>query len=536
MSEKPCRILIVDDSVEDRQVYRRRIAQDTSTAYEFLEASVGEEGLAISRRERPDCILLDYNLPDLNGLEFIERLRRQDGDAPTPVVMLTGQGNEAVAVDAIKKGAQDYLVKKVAGNDLRHIVHAAIDRVTLDIQLEERRKQVQQLAEERTRLIDQLQQQAAELREAARRKDEFLAVLAHELRNPLGPIRNATKILSLPPTTDCGHTEAREVIERQVAQMGRLIDDLLDVSRIARGKVLLRRERVDLAALARNCAVDHRQDIEAAGLTLALNLPDSPAWVNGDPTRLAQVIGNLLHNAAKFTDAGGTITLNVRGSDDSVVLTVIDTGIGMDADTLAHVFESFHQADTSLDRSRGGLGLGLALSKGLMELHGGRVNAESDGAGKGCRISFTVPAYEAAFTSDCVPAAKNSMASWRVLVIEDNLDAAKTLGALLRLYGHKSQIAHCGSQGLEAAREFRPEVVLCDIGLPGDMDGYDVARAIRGEADLQSMYLVAITGYGQEDDVQRARNAGFNLHMTKPVDPNRLENLLSTLSLPRQIA
>ncbi len=533
MGPTPCRILIVDDSAEDREVYRRCIVQDAAMPYTFLEASLGEQGLALCRMEKPDCILLDYNLPDLDGLEFIGRLRLQDGDATTPVVMLTGQGNEAVAVEALKKGAQDYLVKKLTGNDLRHVVHAAIDRVALSIQVETHRKEAQRLAEERNRLVDQLQKQAAELRESDRRKDEFLAVLAHQLRNPLGPIRNAARILGLPASTDCCHREAREVIERQVSHMGRLIDDLLDVSRIARGKVLLRRERLDLVELTRLTSNDHRAGIEAARLNLILNLPDSPAWIKGDPTRLAQIIGNLLHNSSKFTDAGGSITLSVTQRDGSAVLTVADTGIGMDASLLAHVFESFSQADQSLDRSRGGLGLGLALSKGLIELHGGRVDAASDGVGKGFRIALTIPIDPAPATTAAMPAANPPTTSWRVLVIEDNLDAAKTLSALLRLYGHMPCVAHSGVQGLQSARDFQPQVVLCDIGLPGEMDGYAVALAMRRDAGLRSAYLIAVTGYGQDDDVRQAHDAGFNLHLTKPLDPSHLQAILGALALPQ---
>jgi len=447
--------------------------------------------------------------------------------------MLTGHGNETVAVEALKKGAQDYVVKRLAGENLPGIVGAAIERVALSHQVEQQRREVQRLAEERTLLIDQLQQQTAELKEADRRKDEFLRGARHELRNPLGPIRNAAKILGLPPAPDGGHAQAREVIERQVAHMGRLIDDLLDVSRITRGKILLRRERVDLVALARDIASDHRAGIEAADLTLTLDLPGAPAWANGDPTRLSQIIGNLLHNATKFTDAGGSITLSLHRAGDSAVITVSDTGIGMDAKLLARAFESFNQADKSLDRSRGGLGLGLALSKGLIELHGGQVKADSDGAGKGSRITVTVPLDQSPARSSLAPSITKPAVSWRVLVIEDNMDAAKTLASLLRIYGHKTCVAHSGTQGIQTAREFKPDVVLCDIGLPGGVDGYAVAKTIRSDSDIRSAYLVAISGYGQDDDIQQSRDAGFNLHLTKPVDPARLQKLLAALCLPQ---
>lgn len=351
------------------------------------------------------------------------------------------------------------------------MLRRAIEIVALSAQREAARREVQRLAEERTGLIEHLERLAAELRETGRRKDEFLAVLAHELRNPLGPIRNATRILAVTPGAADSHAEARAVIERQVSHMGRLIDDLLDVSRIARGKVLLRRERLDLVDLARVTAEDHRGGIEAAGQTLTVRLPSAPMWIDGDPTRLAQVMSNLLHNASKFTNAGGSILLTLDGAGEAIAtIAATDTGIGMGAKLLAHAFESFHQADQSLDRSRGGLGLGLALSKGLIDLHGGQVRAESDGEGKGCRITFTVPQADLPAAAKDRSEAPRSATSWRVLVIEDNIDAARTLAVLLRHYGHEPRIAYSGAQGLAAAREFCPEVVLSDIGLPGDME------------------------------------------------------------------
>ena len=306
--------------------------------------------------------------------------------------------------------------------------------------------------------------------------------------------------------------------------------------RIARGKVLLRRERLDLTELTRATADDHRATIEQAGLNFTLELPDSPAWVQGDPTRLAQVIGNLLHNASKFTDPGGSISLSLRCQGDNAVVTVADTGIGMDAVLLAHAFEAFNQAEQTLDRSRGGLGLGLALSKGLIDLHGGHINAASEGDGKGTALRLSLPLAIAPAAVAPGGTADKPAASWCILVIEDNVDAAKTLGSLLRLFKHQAMVTYFGVQGLQVARDFHPDVILCDIGLPGGMDGFDVARAICADDKLRSAYLIAITGYAQEEDVQQAHAAGFNLHMTKPVDPNRLEKFLASLNLPQDAA
>ncbi len=376
------------------------------------------------------------------------------------------------------------------------------------------------------------------LREADRRKDEFLSMLAHELRNPLGPIRNALTVLQIAGPKVSPLVEAREMIDRQVTHMARLVDDLLDVSRVARGKIQLRKELCDLAVIARQTAEDYRGTLEASGLAVEVRLPGEPVWVQGDPTRLAQVISNVLHNANKFSDPGGRVVVSVEqeggsggsgGSGRWAVVRVRDTGIGMDAQTLARIFEPFSQADTSLDRSRGGLGLGLSLVKGIVELHGGEARAASEGLGRGTEIVLQLPA-------DSPPAGRGAAsralgpvpASRRVLVIEDNEDAAESMRMLLELLGHQVEVAHSGQAGLELARGLRPEIVLCDIGLPGGMDGYEVARAFRREPALAAAYLVALTGYGQQEDQQRAREAGFDLHAVKPVEIAILERVLAT--------
>ncbi len=380
---------------------------------------------------------------------------------------------------------------------------------------------------------------AEALREADRRKDEFLAMLGHELRNPLAPIRNAVQILR-----QAGHDEAllemaRGMIDRQVSHLARLVDDLLDVSRISRGKVLLRKERLDLAELVRDTVEDHRRGLEAGGLTVELTLSGGPLWVEGDGTRLAQVLGNLLNNAGKFTDPGGRVTVELSGGTQAgtsplgmagmAEITVEDTGIGMDPEMLERLFETFSQADRTLDRSRGGLGLGLALVKGLMELHGGEVQAGSAGLGRGSRFTLRLPlaaAAEATSREESVTPDRGA-ASRRVLVIEDNVDAAESMQMLLELSGFEVETAMDGRAGLEAARRFQPDVVLCDIGLPGGMDGYAVARELRADDALRPVRLIALTGYGQAEDRLRAYAEGFDLHLTKPVDPALLPDLLA---------
>ncbi|HEY0512605.1 MAG TPA: chemotaxis protein CheB [Thermoanaerobaculia bacterium] len=368
------------------------------------------------------------------------------------------------------------------------------------------------------------------LRDEARRKDEFLAMLGHELRNPLAPIRNCLHLLHSPQLSPAQSERALGTIERQVIHLTRLVDDLLDIGRISRGKILLRRERLDLAAAVRATVEDQRTGLEDAGLELALDLPGSPVWIDGDPTRVSQTFGNVLHNAGKFTDAGGRITISLREetAQGMAVLTMRDTGIGMDAEMLSRVFEPFSQADRALDRSRGGLGLGLSLVKALTELHGGSVQATSPGPGWGTEVVLRLPlASGAPETPSEVPPEEAPERSCRCLVIEDNVDAAESLGLLLRLAGHEAEVALEAVEGLEKARRSPPEVVLCDIGLPGSMDGYAVARAFRADPALRGAFLIALTGYGQEEDRRRALEAGFDAHLTKPADLDVLRRLLT---------
>jgi PAS domain S-box-containing protein len=368
------------------------------------------------------------------------------------------------------------------------------------------------------------------LREAHRRKDEFLAILAHELRNPLAPIRNAAEVLKMAGHDGPNTSRALGMIERQAAHMARLVDDLLDVSRIGRGKIHLRKERLDLTALVRLAVEDHRPLLASLPLEVRVDLPEHPLWVLGDATRLSQVVGNLLHNAGKFTDAGGQVFVRLAAEDNQAVLTIRDTGVGMEAGMLARLFEPFSQADRSLDRSRGGLGLGLALVKGLVELHGGNVAASSPGPGLGAAFAIRLPLVSAPVQAHSSPPSIGPAGrGLRILVIEDNLDAAESLRMLLELKGHEVDVVYAGQAGLDRARKVRPDLVLCDIGLPGGMDGYAVARALRGDEQLAGVVLIALTGYGQEEDRRRATEAGFDRHLTKPVDPADLTRFLDGL-------
>jgi PAS domain S-box-containing protein len=368
------------------------------------------------------------------------------------------------------------------------------------------------------------------LQEADRRKDEFLATLAHELRNPLAPIANSVELLRLAGGPDPEAQQARDIIDRQVRQLTRLVDDLLDVSRVSRGKITLRRRRVDLAGVVAQAVETSRPLIEAAGHELAVSLPEGPLLVEGDPARLTQAIGNLLNNAAKYTDGPGRIALDVTREGDRARVAVRDSGIGIPADMLTRIFELFAQVETGVDRAHGGLGIGLTLVRSLVELHGGTVEARSDGPGRGSTFDVRLPLAAAPAPdgrADGPAPGADGQASpgCRILVVDDNVDSAVTLARLLRRVGHEVEVAHDGPAALEAAARFRPGVMLVDLGMPG-MSGLEVARLVRERPDLAGTRLLAVTGWGQPEDRLRTRQAGFDHHLVKPVDLAALQSLL----------
>jgi PAS domain S-box-containing protein len=369
----------------------------------------------------------------------------------------------------------------------------------------------------------------ATLREADRRKDEFLAMLAHELRNPLAPIRNAAQILRLQGSSGQDLLWSADVIERQVHQMTRLVDDLLDVSRITRGKIELRKEAVELASVVRSAVEASRPLIEKWEHQLTVVVPPEPIRLEADATRLAQVLSNILTNAAKYTDQGGHIRLAVERLGDEVLVRVKDDGIGIPKDALPRIFDMFTQLPGSLDRSEGGLGIGLTLVRRLVELHGGAVEARSEGPGKGSEFIVRLPiARDAARLREPSVGDLTGVAPRRILVVDDNRDAAESLGMLLEMIGNEVRLAHDGLEAVTAAAEFRPDVVLLDLGLP-KLNGYEAARAIREGTGGDGVLLVALTGWGQEEDRRRSRAAGFDHHLTKPVDFEALRKLLASV-------
>jgi PAS domain S-box-containing protein len=381
------------------------------------------------------------------------------------------------------------------------------------------------------RHYEELQRVQQALRDADRKKDEFLAMLAHELRNPLAPIRNAVQLLQAkgPPTPELQW--ARGVIDRQVRLMARLLEDLLDVSRISRNTLEVRRERVDLAAVVEAAVETSRPVIEAARHELVIALPGEPIHLEADPVRLAQVFANLLNNAAKYSEDGGHIRLSAERQGDNVVVSVKDDGIGIAPEMLPRLFEIFSQDRPALVRSQGGLGIGLSLVKGLVELHGGRVEANSDGPGRGSEFIVYLPVAAEAPAPQPDRAGEGGgqppAARRRVLIVDDSRDNADSLAMLLQIMGHEVETAYDGEQAVESARLLQPEVVLLDIEMPR-LNGFDACRRIREQPWGRGMFLIALTGWGQEEDRRRTEEAGFNQHIVKPVDLNLLMKLLAS--------
>lgn len=380
---------------------------------------------------------------------------------------------------------------------------------------------------ERSRLERQTHEQAEALAELHHRKDEFLAMLSHELRNPLSAILNALHILRLQDTENPIQRKAKIVLERQVGQMAHLIDDLLEVSRVITGRIQLHRERLEMRGIVERALESARSQIEQRKHLLSVSLPAEPIWLEGDSTRLEQVVVNLLNNAAKYTDEGGQIWITVEQEGGEAVLRVWDTGVGIAPELLPRIFDLFTQANRTLDRSQGGLGIGLSLVQKLVELHGGTVEAYSAGLGKGSEFLVRLPTISPSEDPIApVETAKQTAQNSRVLVVDDNRDAADMLVMTLQLFGHEVRAAYSGQTALETAVEYQPDVVLLDIGLP-DMNGYEVARHLRQQPQTKDVRLIALTGYGQESDRQRSQDAGCEHHLVKPVDPHKLQELLA---------
>jgi PAS domain S-box-containing protein len=375
--------------------------------------------------------------------------------------------------------------------------------------------------------ITDIKASEAALREADRRKDDFLAMLGHELRNPLAGIVTGAQVLSM-LSLDSEAAEMQAVISRQATYMSRIVDDLLDVSRIARGKLRLRHQYANLRQLLQDTVEDYRKSRPLDQCELRVEIPDVDIWIWADSARLAQAFSNIVHNSYKFSEGPNVIKVELVPDLDASQATIVvsDGGIGMTPETIDRIFEPFNQADNSLERSRGGLGLGLALTKGLVHLHGGTVTASSEGLGRGAKFTITLPCVASPPTGDA-KAPLASSACERILIIDDRRDALLPLHKMLQMDGHIVAAALDGPSGISKAAEFRPRVVLCDIGLPGEMNGYAVSRALRAMPEMSSTYLVAVTGYGHEEARRMAKEAGFDYHLTKPLSKQQLRDLLA---------
>ncbi len=551
-ADRTVNILIVDDEPRNLLVLET-LLDDPS--YRVVRATSGQEALLALVADEFAVLVLDVRMPDMTGFQLAQLIKKRKKTARVPIIFLTAYYNEDQHVlEGYISGAVDYLHKPVNAAVLRSkvAIFADLHRKTRALELanaaltgevSERRSAERRLSElnetldrrvtERTQALHASE---AELREVDRRKDEFLATLAHELRNPLAPVRNAVQVLRLKVSDSPEIQWASEMIERQVKAMNRLIDDLMDVSRINEGKIELRLENVDLAQVLRDAVDTTRPLIDECGHRLHLALPDENLWLNADPVRLAQVFMNLLNNAAKYMDSGGEIQLCVCVEGEEVLVSVKDTGIGIASDRLESVFAMFSQEETALSRSRGGLGIGLALTQRLVAMHGGSIFARSKGLGHGSefvvRLSLASACHNALRVEreQGLPGGKPLADSeLRILVADDNHDAADTLTVLLEVMGHTVQQVHDGEAAVQAAAAFDPHIVLLDIGMPR-MNGYEACSEIRRNAGGAARTMVAITGWGQPEDRRKSQEAGFDKHLVKPVDPQDLENLIEGFS------
>jgi signal transduction histidine kinase len=495
------RIVLADDNAD----MRGYVAELLGRHYDIEAVADGQQALEAARRDPPALVISDVMMPRLDGLGLLQALRSDQALRDVPLILLSARAGEDARIEGLGAGADDYVVKPFAARELLARVGALLELT-------------------RTRR-DGEERQRRDLEEAARQKDEFLAMLAHELRNPLAPIRNAGELLSRSLPADVPMRTAVHTIERQVTHLTRLVDDLLDVSRITQGRIELRRRPTAVADIvARSLeTVDplirrKRHKISIAGNHWNL-------YVNVDPERLVQCLSNVLTNSAKYTEPGGEIHIETRDERGEVAISVTDNGVGISPELLPRVFDLFVQGERTLDRSQGGLGIGLSIVKRLIEMHYGRVSVASAGHQLGTRFELRLPLLEGVDASQPAPSDLPRVPR-RILIVDDNEDAANTMAMILKFEGHEVATAYSGVQALDCLDEFNPEVVLLDIGLPG-LDGFQVAERLRSRPKHRKVRLLAMTGYGQEADRQRTREAGFSGHLVKPVDFADLARMLA---------
>jgi signal transduction histidine kinase len=515
----PVYFLLVDDLEENLLSLEGLLRRDGLV---LLKARSGTQALELLLQHDFALAILDVQMPEMDGYQLAELMRGTERTRRVPIIFVTaGAADRQRRFRGYETGAVDFLNKPIEPDILR-------GKASVFFELCQQRHQI---AAQR----DELKAYAEALTEADRRKDEFLATLAHELRNPLSPIRNGLDILRASPTAP-NAAEIRDMMDRQLSHLLRLVDDLTDVSRVSQGKIELRKARIALSIVLQAAIEASNPLITAGRHELILDLPDEPIWLDADLTRLSQVVCNLLNNAAKYTPDGGKIVLSARKDRDEVLIIVSDNGVGIPSDMLPRVFDLFTQVRDHLDRSGGGLGIGLALVKQLVEMHGGTIAAESTGAGKGSSFRLRLPAAESALTSGAAesssPVAPPQEPGLKVLVVDDNLDVARTVGWMIETIGHDYRLVHEGKLAVETAQEYRPDAILLDLNMPG-MDGYAVCRALREQALFDNTVIIAQTGWGQTQARSDAGASGFNHHLAKPVNIDRLEQLLAGILLAR---
>jgi signal transduction histidine kinase len=541
--DEPINILIVDDEPKNLTVLETVLADP---GYRLVRAESADQALLALVVEEFALLILDIRMPGMTGFELAQMIKERKKTARVPIIFLTAYYNhDQHVLEGYDTGAVDYLHKPVNPAILRSkvSVFAELYRKSRELvvanrallaEVTERRRAEERLREMNETLEQRVKERTEALREADRRKDTFLATLAHELRNPLAPIRNSVQFLSLQDPATPELRWARDVIDRQIMAMTRLIDDLMDISRISRGKIELRRERIDLARVLADAVESSQHLIKQQGHDLTVKVPTQPILLDGDLTRLAQVFLNLLINAAKFSEHGSRIDLTAERQGSDAVVSVKDNGIGIPTGSLGAIFEMFSQVDGTLSRSQGGLGIGLFLVKHLVELHGGHIEARSEGPGKGSEFLVRLPMVleqpSARPTSQDGEDRALPTSELRILVVDDNRDAAATLTKLLESMGNTTWMAHDGEEAVAMAGRFLPDVVLLDIGLP-KMNGYDAAQAIRQQPWGRNMVLIAVTGWGQDDDKRKSQEAGFDRHLIKPVEPRSLMKVLAELPI-----
>ena len=518
-------ILLVDDQPAKLLTYETILGE---LGENLIKVSSASEALQCLLDQEIAVVLVDVCMPDLDGYELAAMIRQHPRFQKTSIIFVSAVlMTDLDRLRGYECGAVDYVPVPVVPAILRAKVSIFAELFRKTRALERLNAELEERVTERTAALEATTEQ---LKEANHRKDEFLAMLAHELRNPLAPIRTAVQLLRLKELTEPHRQRARDVIERQVEHLVNLIDDLLDVSRITRGMITLQLEPVLVGAIVARAVETARPAIDAHKHALELDLPEELISVEGDKTRLVQVIANILHNAAKFMDPGGRIRLSVRREGQYALISIADTGIGIAPDLLPKIFELFTQVHAKSERAQGGLGIGLALVRRLTEMHGGTVTAHSDGAGRGSTFSVRLPVMVTQIAGLVHPKRDTGtiprVASQRILVADDNRDAAEALSLQLQLAGHDVRTAHDGIEALTVAKTFDPDIVLLDIGMP-KMDGYEVARQLRLQPGSRRVALIALTGWGQQQDRDRTADAGFDAHLVKPVAEAQLFRALT---------